>query len=74
MRAIKAKIGEDVSGGGRPEKSKIVEELQQLHPDGTKAEFRAYLKRRKIIKYRRSHVRLSQRIHCFMQWKLSEKI
>lgn len=42
MRAVKAEIGENVSGGGRPkgsgEKSKIVEEWQQQHPTGTKAE------------------------------------
>lgn len=36
MRAVKAEIGENVSGGGRPEKSKIVKEWQRQHPDGKK--------------------------------------
>ena len=40
MRAVKAEIGENVSGGGRPkgsgEKSKIVEEWRKMHPEGKK--------------------------------------
>lgn len=38
IRQLKAEMGEAVSGGGRPEKSKIVEEWQQQHPDGKKIE------------------------------------
>lgn len=38
IRQIKGSMGETVSGGGRPEKSKIVEEWQRQHPTGTKAE------------------------------------
>lgn len=38
IRELKSSMGEAVSGGGRPEKSKIVEEWRKSHPDGTKAE------------------------------------
>ena len=38
IRQIKGSMGEAVSGGGRPEKSKIVEEWRKAHPDGRKAD------------------------------------
>lgn len=38
IRQLKGQMGETVSGGGRPEKSKIVEEWQQQHPEGRKAD------------------------------------
>lgn len=38
IRELKAKMGESVSGGGRPEKSKIVEEWQRMHPNGRKVD------------------------------------
>lgn len=38
IRQIKGSMGEAVSGGGRPEMSKIVEEWRKAHPDGRKAE------------------------------------
>lgn len=38
IRQIKGSIGEAVSGGGRPEMSKIVEEWRKEHPDGRKAD------------------------------------
>ena len=38
MRAVKAEIGENVSGGGRPSQEQTVREWQELHPDGRKAD------------------------------------
>lgn len=38
IRQLKGEMGECVSGGGRPEKAKIVEEWQWQHPDGKKIE------------------------------------
>lgn len=38
IRQLKGEMGENVSGGGRPEKLKIVEEWQQQHPDGRKVD------------------------------------
>ena len=38
IRQIKGSMGEAVSGGGRPEMSKIVEEWRKEHPDGRKAD------------------------------------
>ncbi|EJX09252.1 replication protein [gut metagenome] len=38
IRQIKGSMGEAVSGGGRPEKSKIVEEWRKAHPDSRKAD------------------------------------
>ena len=38
IRELKSSMGEAVSGGGRPEKSKIVEEWRKSHPDGKKAD------------------------------------
>lgn len=38
IRQIKGSMGEIVSGGGRPEMSKIVEEWRKAHPDGRKAD------------------------------------
>lgn len=38
MRAVKAEIGENVSGGGRPLQEQTVREWQKLHPDGRKAD------------------------------------
>lgn len=38
IRQIKGGMGETVSGGGRPEMSKIVEEWRKAHPDGRKAD------------------------------------
>lgn len=39
QRAFKVELGE-CTNGGRPQKSEVVEEWQQLHPTGTKAECR----------------------------------
>ena len=38
MRAVKAEIGENVSGGGRPTLQRTVQEWRGEHPDGKKAE------------------------------------
>lgn len=38
MRAVKAEIGENVSGGGRPTSQRTVQEWRGEHPDGKKAE------------------------------------
>ena len=38
IRALKEQMGENVVGGGRPDKAKIVEEWRESHPLGTKAE------------------------------------
>ena len=38
IRQLKGEMGECVSGGGRPDKQEIVEQWQQQHPEGTKAD------------------------------------
>lgn len=38
IRALKEQMGENVVGGGRPDKAKIVEEWRESHPLGTKAD------------------------------------
>lgn len=38
IRELKSSMGENVSGGGRPDKAKVVEEWQKSHPDGKKAD------------------------------------
>ena len=38
IRELKSSMGEAVSGGGRPDKAKIVEEWRKSHPDGKKAD------------------------------------
>lgn len=38
IRQIKGSLGENVSGGGRPDKAKKVGEWRKAHPNGTKAE------------------------------------
>ena len=38
VREVKAKIGETVSGGGRPSAAMVVYEWRQQHPDGTKSQ------------------------------------
>lgn len=38
IRELKSSMGENVSGGGRPDKAKLVEEWRTAHPEGTKAE------------------------------------
>ena len=38
IRALKEQMGENVVGGGRPDKAKIVEEWRKAHPDGRKAD------------------------------------
>lgn len=38
IRELKQKLGDNVSGGGRPSKQNIVREWQLQHPEGTKAE------------------------------------
>ena len=38
IRALKGQMGENVVGGGRPNKQKIVEEWRESHPLGTKAD------------------------------------
>ena len=35
IRALKEQMGENVVGGGRPDKAKIVEEWRTAHPEGT---------------------------------------
>lgn len=35
IRALKEQMGENVVGGGRPDKQKIVEEWRKSHPEGT---------------------------------------
>lgn len=35
IRELKSSMGENVSGGGRPDKAKIIEEWQKSHPEGT---------------------------------------
>ena len=37
IRALKEQMGENVVGGGRPDKAKIVEEWRKSHPEGRKA-------------------------------------
>lgn len=38
IRALKEQMGENVVGGGRPDKAKIVEEWRESNPLGTKAD------------------------------------
>ena len=38
IRALKEQMGENVVGGGRPDKAKIVEEWRKSHPDGKKVD------------------------------------
>lgn len=38
VRQLKATMGENVSGGGRPDKAEEVRQWRSIHPDGTKAQ------------------------------------
>ena len=53
IRQLKGEMGECVSGGGRPEKVKIVEEWQRQHPDGKKidCERETGLSRHTVLKW-----------------------
>ncbi len=53
IRQLKGEMGEPVSGGGRPEKAKIVEQWQQQHPEGRKidCERETGLSRHTVLKW-----------------------
>lgn len=53
IREIRQSIGENVSGGGRPDKQKIVEEWRKAHPDGKKidCERETGLSRHTVLKW-----------------------
>lgn len=38
IRELKGKMGENVAGGGRPDKAKVIEEWRECHPEGKKAD------------------------------------